>query len=299
MRYAVLTMALGLMAGAATAQTADPRFESAPWWATSPVLPQIGYAEREVEANRATFTATFRGVGKTAAEAQNLAIAQATPLMTSLRKQGAEVARITTGFDMQALYQQYKVDGEMVDNERGDKIRGYEANLSIEVEVRDLAGLERIYALALAASPTQVSRLSFRLEADNAVKTALLSEAGRDAAARAQGAAQVLGVQVGGVRMIDPTGRACQSNLLGRQKPEKAADGSEVQEVVVAGSRAEYRGRADSVVADDVGAFPDRNAAEAMQRVAGLEMKADENAFLQTPPLYKVRAQTCVVYGLK
>ncbi|ESQ79749.1 SIMPL domain-containing protein [Asticcacaulis sp. YBE204] len=296
MRYAVLTMALGLMAGAATAQTADPRFDAAPWWATSPVLPQIGYAEREVEANRATFTATFRGVGKTAADAQNLAIAQATPLMTSLRKQGVGVVRITTGFDMQALYQQYKVDGEMVDNERGDKIRGYEANLSIEVEVRDLSVLERVYALALAASPTQVSRLNFRLEADNAVKTTLLSEAGRDALERAQGAAQALGVEVGAVRMIDPTGRACQGSLLGRQKPE-AEYVPGASEVVVTGARAGYRGVMDSAVAEDVGAFPDASVAES--RVAGLEMKADTNVFLQTPPLYRITTQTCVVYGLK
>ncbi len=267
---------------AAPVETAD-RFDAAPWWMQQAVLPQTGYAETDVEANRATFAARFKGTGKTASEAQRQAVVQAETLIAALRQRPSEVVRVTTDFAVQAFYEQYRDgDGDKVENVRGDKIRGYDATLTLRVEVRDMSVLEPVYALVLAAAPTQVDRVAFSLKPDNALRERLRTEATRDAAARAQGAVEATGSTLGGIRLIDPSGRACRADLLGRDKREdddeprlqtsmnmKRATANPT-EVVVSGSRAQT-----------------------------LEARAAENAFIQAPPLYRVRIETCVVYDLK
>lgn len=276
-----------LAAGAEAAPPVKPvettdRFDAAPWWMERAVLPQTGYSETEVEANRATFAARFKGTGKTASEAQRQAVAQAETLISALRQRPAEAVRVTTDFAVQAFYEQYRDgDGDKVENVRGDKIRGYDATLTLRVEVRDMAVLEPVYALVLAAAPTQVDRVVFSLNPDNALRDRLRTQATRDAAVRAQGAAEATGGTLGGIRLIDPSGRACRADILGRNR--YAADEPRLQtsmnmkraaadtaEVVVSGSRAPT-----------------------------LEARAAENAFIQTPPLYRVRSETCIVYDLK
>ena len=116
----------------------------------------------------------------------------------------------------------------------------------------------------------------------------------RDAAARAQGAAEATGSALGGIRLVDSSGRACRADILGRSEPDEEGE----NEIVVTGARNAVK-RRSAITAEDVGAFPDANLNEPLQRVAALEAKALDNAFVQTPPLYRVRVQTCVVYDLK
>lgn len=276
-----------LAAGAEAAPPVKPvetsdRFDAAPWWMQQAVLPQTGYAETEVEANRATFAARFKGTGKTASEAQRQAVEQAETLIAALRQRPAEAVRVTTDFAVQAFYDQYRdKDGRQIANVRGDKIRGYDATLTLRVEVRDMTVLESVYALVLAAAPTQVDRVVFSLNPDNALRERLRTQATRDAATRAQGAVEATGSTLGAIRLIDPSGRACRADILGRDKHEDA-DAPRLQtsmnmkratadtaEVVVSGSRAPT-----------------------------LEARAAENAFIQTPPLYRVRTETCILYDL-
>ncbi|BBF79540.1 SIMPL domain-containing protein [Asticcacaulis excentricus] len=270
-----------LAAGAEAAPPVKPventdRFDAAPWWMERAVLPQTGYAETEVEANRATFAARFKGTGKTASEAQRQAVAQAETLIAALRQRPAEAVRVTTDFAVQAFYEQYRdKDGRQIANARGDKIRGYDATLTLRVEVRDMAVLEPVYALVLAAAPTQVDRLAFSLKPDNALRDRLRTQATRDAAARAQGAAEATGSTLGGIRLIDPSGRACRADILGRNLETDV-------DTEMTAERVEYKSPPQIV--------PGRDQ---------LEARAAENAFIQTPPLYRVQVQTCVVYDLK
>lgn len=276
---------------AAEAEAAPPvksvetpdRFDAAPWWMQRAVLPQTGYAETEVEANRATFAARFKGTGKTASEAQNEAVAQAETLISALRQRQPEVVRVTTDFAVQAFHEQHRdKDGRQIANVRGDKIKGYDATLTLRVEVRDMAVLEPVYALVLASAPTQVDRVVFSLKPDNALRERLRNEATRDAAVRAQGAADASGSALGGIRLIDPSGRACRADLLGR-RPDANAD------IAIRGQRVEYKGPPQMVSGPPPPPSP----------LYQLEARAAENAFIQTPPLYRVRAETCVVYDLK
>ncbi|MBW8880788.1 MAG: hypothetical protein JF615_04985 [Asticcacaulis sp.] len=45
-------------------------YEAAPWWMRDQVIAQTGYAFVDAEANRASFSGSFRGVDKTVAGAQ-------------------------------------------------------------------------------------------------------------------------------------------------------------------------------------------------------------------------------------
>ena len=281
-------------------------YETAPWWANQSVVTQTGYVFTEVAANRANFSATFVSMDKTVAGAQGQAIDKTRGLQQVLGKMGRDSVRVTTGFSMRALYQQYRDrNGNMIEDRRGDKINGYEVSLTVSVEVRDLSQLEQAYALVLAASPTRTDDISFSLQPDNAMTTWLYTQAIKDARERASDAAMAAGVSLGAPRVIDPTGRACSSDIL-------AARHGRVADSIV-----------DSIQAEDIGSFPDKSVAESLQRVGGVEggyfanaapppppppppgsaeylqAQALKNPFIQTPPLMRLESQACVVYELK
>ncbi|ESQ79748.1 SIMPL domain-containing protein [Asticcacaulis sp. YBE204] len=262
--------------------TPQPKTESAPWWVDHPIIPQTGFVQEEIEANRASFTGAFLGTAKTVEQAQALAMKPVAPLTEALRKLGADKVKVTTSFYMRARYQQYKnKDGTKVEDQRGDKIEAYDATLSLTVDVTDLSVLERAYALVLAAGPSGSTPVLFRLQTDNATKARLFSAAMADARARADVAAQINGLSLGPVRLIDSTGRACTANILGRATPvgDDEDEGPKLQT-----SMARKKSAAD---ASPPGMGP------------SLEARAAENAFIQSPPLIRVTTKACVIYDLK
>ena len=277
------------------AAASNSAYDRSPWWMRDSVITQTGFVYSEVPANRANFSATFLSVADTTDKAQAKAIEQTKALNQALAKLGKDAVRVTTDFTMRALYEQYRdKDGNRIENQRGDKINGYQVSLNISLEIRDITALERAYALVLAASPTQTSAIGFSLQPSNEMNTWLYNQAIKDAHRRATDGAESAGARLGAVKVIDPTGRACQTDILARGAPDS------------------YGG----VLAQDVGAFPDKNVADSLQRIAGvppapmamaapapgtaeyLEAKALANPFIQTPPLQRMEATACVVYGL-
>ena len=191
---------------------------------------------------------------------------------------------------MRPIYDQYRNrEGNLVDNQRADQIDAYEVNANVSVEVRDVTLAERAYATVLAARPTSTQPVYFSLEPDSDVNTALYGRAVADAARRAKLSIAATGTQLGPVKLIDPTGRACETDVL------------------VAGA-----GRAlDTIIADDIGSFPDRNVAEAISRMAppapppppsaaprGGELDPADMQLPLQPPLRTITAKVCVVYAL-
>ena len=73
------------------------RYDSAPWWSASHVIAQTGTAFVELPANRADFSANFRGVGKDVQHAQADAVTQAQGLLAALAKYDARQARVDDG----------------------------------------------------------------------------------------------------------------------------------------------------------------------------------------------------------
>lgn len=287
--------AFAMQAGAQTAAPKPPAYEpsfydKAPWWMKDSVITQTGFVFAELPANRASFSASFQATDTASDKAQAAVIAQSKALMAALDKLGKDAVRVTTDFSMRTLYEQYRdKDGNKVDNERGDKITGYQVTLDISVEVRDVAQLEKAYALVMAAAPISASRVYFSLQPDNATNTWLYSEAIKDAHTRALQAAEAAGAKLGPVKVIDPTGRACETDILAGQKSGDDND-ADATEVVVTGARRQSVQPPPAVQPRVTGEYR-ANADE-------LEAKAMQNPFVQTPPIRRIEAKACVVYGL-
>jgi uncharacterized protein YggE len=204
---------------AATAQTppatVGDRYVPAPWWMRDPVIASVGHVRTEVAANRAGFSATFQSVDRTAADASRKAADQVRALSLALAAYGVDKVRVETTLTTQPLYDQYRDEsGVLRDNVRADRIERYQASATVTVAIRDVAVLERVYATVVASQPTSIGQVYFNLEPDNALKTWLQGEAVKDASARARAAASNAGTSLGGVRVIDPTGRACETDVL-------------------------------------------------------------------------------------
>lgn len=224
-----------------------------------PIIASTGYVETDLRANRASFSAQFRSVERTAQGANRAAAEQVRGVARALAAIGAERVQVETGFSTQPIFEQYRDrQGNRVDNERADRIENYESNATLQVEVRDLRLLEQVYAAVLAARPTSVEQVQFRLDSGNEARTELFSRAIQDAARRARLATEATGARLGPVRLIDPTGRACETDVLVAGAPRSYGQpgvepqavppppppppvaeisGEQVENVVVTGSR--------------------------------------------------------------
>jgi hypothetical protein len=212
-------LALSLLAAPAIAQAPPAelgaRYVPAPWWMREPVIASIGMVRTEIQANRASFGARFSAVERTSDAALAAAAAKVREIDATLRQQGSDRVRIATTFRTTPLYEQYRdKEGNLQDNARADKIERYQVQASLTLEVRDLAVLENAYAAVVAARPEAIDPVRFSLEPDNAAKTFLQVEAVKDATRRARAAADASGSRLGPVKVIDPTGRACQTDVL-------------------------------------------------------------------------------------
>ena len=286
MRLAVLAMIAAASPALAQTPPADlARYDKAPWWMDKPVIASTGFVESEIAPNRATFAGRFQSVARDAAGATKAAADKARILGRVLAAYGPETVRVETSFSMVPLYEQYRdKNGTMVDNERADKIDRYQVSANVSVEVRDVRLVEKVYATVLSAAPTDVSQVRFTLEPDNETKTQMFKLAVGDATRRARLAAEVAGARLGPVKLIDPTGRACQTDVL------------------VAGAGRSYGGGfaerapppaplAARPSVDDIIVTGPKRAAE-----AGL--KPEDMQLPLQPPLQTLNASACVVFSL-
>jgi uncharacterized protein YggE len=286
--------ALLTAAAPVAAQTPAIRFDPAPWWMAQPVISSIGYVSFELRANRASFSANFQAVERTAEAAQRRAAEQVRGLSTALRAYGPERVSITT-INLQPLYEQYRDrQGTVQENQRADQVERYSGTAFVSVEVRDVSVLERVYATVLAARPTSVGGVGFSLEPGDAVRTALHVEAVRDAQSRARQSAEAAGARLGPAKVIDPSGRACETDVLTGYSNFQSADVQprEVESITVTGSRVR-RGAPPPpppvVEAPPPSASPAPDGASLPPELQGLALQ---------PPLQKLTSRACVVYGL-
>ncbi|MFN3536003.1 MAG: SIMPL domain-containing protein, partial [Brevundimonas sp.] len=160
----------------------------------------------------------------------------------------------------------------------------YQVDAVISVTVQDTAVLERAYGIVVAAQPTNIGHVSFSLQPDNETVTWLANEAVRDAAARARVAAEAAGARLGSARVIDPSGRACQTDVLAGWPSYGAAPlPTTLDEVVVTGARASARTAAAPPPPPAPGGGTDQ---------------AEGASLALQPPLRWLSSQACIVYGL-
>lgn len=260
----------------------------APWWMRDPVIASIGYVRTEIPANRAGFSATFMNVERTAADASRVAAERVRALSQTLAAYGVDKVRVETTLSTRPLYDQYRDEnGVLRDNVRSDRIERYQADATVSITIRDVAVLERVYATVLASSPTSVGQVYFNLQPENETLSWLAEQAVKDAARRAGAAAGNAGARLGPVRVIDPSGRACETDVLaGWPSYGAAVEGATtVDEIVVSGSRMARSASAPPPPPPPPGAAP----SEAQIEAARLALQ---------PPLRELTSQACVVYGL-
>ena len=254
-----------------------------------PVIASVGYVRTEVTANRAAFGASFQSVERTAAEASRKAADQVRALSQALAAYGVDVVRVETTVSTRPLYDQYRDEaGNLRDNVRADRIERYEAQANVSVTLRDVRVLERVYATVVASQPTSISPVNFNLQPDNATKTWLQAEAVKDAARRAREAASNAGATLGGVRVIDPTGRACQTDVLAGWP---SYGGSASQATDVSYDRAE-------MAYAPAPSPPPAPVTVTGSRIAPSEAQIEAARLALQPPLRELTDQACVVYAL-
>ncbi|HYD28380.1 SIMPL domain-containing protein [Brevundimonas sp.] len=264
--------------------TIGERYVPAPWWMREPVIASIGEVRTQVAANRAGFTASFQSVDRTAPDASRKAADQVRALSQALAAYGVDAVRVETTVSTRPLYDQYRDENGVIrENARADQIERYQADATISVTVRDTRVLERVYATVVASQPTSIGQVGFNLEPDNAVKTWLQGEAVKDAAARARAAAANAGATLGRVKVIDPTGRACETDVL-------------------AGWPSYGSGGLATDVGFDEAAFvpppPPPAPVRAQGAAAPTEAQIESARLALQPPLRELTDRACVVYAL-
>lgn len=301
MRRALLLALIPLIAAPAVPASAQTppatigdRYVPAPWWMREPVIASIGQVRVELQANRASVSANFQAVDRSVADASRAAADQVRALSQALAAYGADKVRVETSVTTRPLYDQYRDEnGVLRDNTRADRIARYQADASVSVTIRDVSLVERVYATLVAARPNAISRVDFGLEPENSWKANLAAEAVKDARRRAQSAAENAGAALGRVRVIDPTGRVCQTDVLAGW-PSYGSGGGQattVDEIVVTGSRARQAAFAPPpppppAPSPPGGAGPTEDQIEA----ARLALQ---------PPLQTLTDSACVIYGLE
>lgn len=285
-----LAALMALTAAPALAQTPPAtlgaRYVPAPWWMQDPVIASTGQVRVEITANRAGFGASFQSVERSVVEASRKAADQVRALSQALAAYGVDAVRVETSLTTRPLYDQYRDEnGVLRDNVRADKIERYQADASVSLAIRDMAVLERVYATVVASQPNSISRVSFSLEPENAWVSRLAAEAVKDARARAVAAVGNAGATLGAVRVIDPTGRACQTDVLAGWPSYQASTGAPttVDEIAVTGSRV------SRASAPPPPPPPAPAPSEANIEAARLALQ---------PPLRQLTDSACVVYSL-
>lgn len=273
--------------------TIGDRYIPAPWWMRDPVIASVGQVRVEIQANRAFVSASFQSVDRSVAEASRAAADQVRALSQALSAYGADKVRVETSVTTRPLYDQYRDEnGVMRDNTRADRVARYQADASVNVTVRDVRLIERVYATIVASRPTSIGQVNFNLDPDNSWKANLQAEAMKDARRRAEAAATNAGATLGRVKIIDPSGRVCQTDVLAGWPSYAAGGGQEttVDDIVVTGSRV----RAETAFAPPPAPPPAPMAGGSGPSEADIQAA---RLALQ-PPLQVMTDSACVIYGL-
>lgn len=228
-----LSVAIILLAAApaAFAQSASPTggrdyqedVYVTPYWTRMPVIEAIGRANMQVAPNRASFSVTYMETDKDADDAMKLAVQRGKVAYDAIKKIAGDKAIVQSSVSVEPYYQQYRnKDGDKVENDRADKIEGYEARVSLTVQVEDVPMAGKARAGALALGPETSTPLRTYLEATTEMNRAAYEAAVADGAARAKATASASGSKLGKLLVVQEGGGPC----LGRWSTSSGTDNS-------------------------------------------------------------------------
>ena len=281
-----LLMGISLIASAtAAAQSGQGSlvFEK-PYWTERPVIETLGRASLELPPNRGQFSVQFVETDREAKDAMQAAVERARAAYAAIKSVAGENSEVTTSVMVEPYYEQYRdSDGDRVENRRADKVRGYEAQVSVQVLVKDveLAGTAR--AAALALGPERADPLRLYLERTAEVLQQSYEAAVRDGSARARISAAAAGATLGDLLVIQEGNGPC----LGRWTSSAgrvAADGAR---------RASPSPMLESVMvkSSSRGASGQNGIVVSQSEIDALNLPSDR-------PMQTVEAQVCMIYAV-
>jgi uncharacterized protein len=181
-----------------------------PYWTRVPVIEAIGRADMQVAPNRASFSVTYLETDKDSKKAMQLAVERGRLAYDTIKKAAGKDSVIQSSVNVTALYEQYKdKDGNKIDNERSDKIRAYEARVTLSVMVVDVSKAGTARAGALALGPENSSGLSTYLERTTELNREAYEAAVKDGAARAKATAAASGAKLGKLMVVQEGSGPC------------------------------------------------------------------------------------------
>lgn len=253
---------------------------SQPYWTQSPVVEAMGRAQVEVEANRARLSVSFVRTDREADNARDDVVTRARAAYQAIKAITGAKARVQTSVSVYPYYEQYRdKDGNVYENERPDKVSGYEATATVDIILLEpsLAGRARGAALALA--PERSDGPYYYLERTSEMDRTAFVKAVEDAAARAKESARAAGAPLGRLLVLQEGDGPClgrwTSPDAGRSAPSEyrayATPKAALDTVTVSGTR-----KSVTITEDDV---------------ARLDLPSD------AAPL-TVTAQVCAVYAV-
>ncbi len=288
MRHQILFASIMALAMAASATAQQAVFEE-PYWTKSPVIEALGRADVELPPNRASFSVSFVETDRDAEDAMKAAVSRARIAYDAIKAVAGDNSRVTTSVMVDAYYDQYRdSDGNMVENIRPDKVKGYEGTASVSVTVTEISLAGEARAAALALSPEISGTMRVYLERTAEVNRTAYEAAVADAAARAKASAMAAGASLGRLLVIQEGNGPCLGHWTsqpGRVRggymaaPPPSPQYAGQNKVVVQGTRRGTRGQEEAVIItqDDLDA---------------LNLPSDREP--QT-----VQAQVCIVYAVK
>ena len=206
MKTALLSgLAALALAGPALAQTASVpvRVFEEPYWTKAPVIEVLGRAKLEVPPNRASFQVTYKETGKSADAAMKAAVERARLAYKAVKAVAKKSARASTSVSVEPYYKQYRdKNGNIISNNRADKVAGYNARVIMDVTMLDVALAGKARAAALALAPERSSRMRIYLERTAQINRDAYAAAVSDAAKRAKLSATAAGAHLGRLMVL-------------------------------------------------------------------------------------------------
>jgi uncharacterized protein len=210
---ALLATASALPAFAQGAPDFQDQAFTTPYWTRVPVIEVLGRADMQVAPNRASFNVTYLETDKDSKKAMQLAVERGRLAYDTIKKAAGKDSIVQSSVNVTALYEQYKdKEGNRIDNERSDKIRAYEARVTLSVTVEDVAKAGTARAGALALGPENSSGLSTYLERTTELNREAYEAAVKDGAERAKATASASGGKLGKLMVVQEGSGPCLGN---------------------------------------------------------------------------------------
>jgi len=152
-----------------------------------------------------------------------LAVQRAKLAYETVKKTAGDKAIVQSSVSVDPYYEQYRDrDGNRIENDRADKIIGYEARVTLNVVVEEIAIAGTARASVLALGPETSSPMRTYLEATTEMNRAAYEAAVADATARAKATAEASGTQLGKLMVVQEGNGPC----LGRWTTNAGVDSS-------------------------------------------------------------------------